>query len=140
MHRFRDVVAENPIRGIEIKISQGAKPGRGGLLPAAKITPEIAKIRGIPLGQDCISPASHAEFRDVSSLLDFAEQLGRRQWATDRHQIGGRANGLLERASGSDGADQVVAWISSALTVARAVPARHLWSFPITSLCHFELA
>lgn len=73
--RFLDVVAANPIRAIEIKLSQGAKPGRGGLLPAAKITAEIAEIRGIPLGQDCISPASHSEFRDVDSLLDFVERL-----------------------------------------------------------------
>ncbi len=73
--RFRDVVAANPIRAIEIKLSQGAKPGRGGLLPAAKITPEISSIRGVPMGQDCASPASHAEFRDVDSMLDFVERL-----------------------------------------------------------------
>jgi glutamate synthase (ferredoxin) len=73
--RFRDIVAANPIRAIEIKLSQGAKPGRGGLLPAAKITPEIAEIRGVPMGQDCASPASHAEFRDVDSMLDFVERL-----------------------------------------------------------------
>ena len=47
------------MRAIEIKLSQGAKPGLGGVLPAAKITPEIARIRGVPLGRDCISPASH---------------------------------------------------------------------------------
>lgn len=73
--RFADVVAANPIRAIEIKLSQGAKPGRGGLLPAAKITPEIAKIRSIEMGKDCASPASHAEFSDVDSLLDFVERL-----------------------------------------------------------------
>ena len=75
MSRFLDVVAASPIRAIEIKLSQGAKPGRGGLLPAAKITPEIAKIRGIPARQDCASPASHAEFQDVSGLLNFVERL-----------------------------------------------------------------
>ena len=75
MHRFRDVIGANPIRAIEIKLSQGAKPGRGGLLPSAKITPEISEIRGVPLGQDCVSPASHAEFRDVDSMLDFVERL-----------------------------------------------------------------
>ncbi len=75
MSRFLDVVAANPIRAIEVKLSQGAKPGRGGLLPAAKITPEIAAIRGIPMGFDCASPASHAEFRDVDGLLDFVERL-----------------------------------------------------------------
>ena len=75
LSRFRDVVAANPIRAIEIKLSQGAKPGRGGLLPAAKITPEIARIRAVPLGQDCVSPAAHSAFHDVDSMLDFVEQL-----------------------------------------------------------------
>lgn len=73
--QFRDKVAANPVRAIEIKLSQGAKPGRGGLLPAAKITPEISKIRGIPMGKDCASPAGHREFHDVDSLLDFVERL-----------------------------------------------------------------
>ncbi|TWT85803.1 Glutamate synthase [NADPH] large chain [Posidoniimonas polymericola] len=73
--RFSDVVAANPVRAIEIKLSQGAKPGHGGVLPAAKITSEISAIRGVPMGRDCISPASHAEFHDVDSLLDFVEQL-----------------------------------------------------------------
>ncbi|WP_182869043.1 FMN-binding glutamate synthase family protein [Rhodopirellula sp. JC639] len=73
--RFRDVVQTHPIRAIEIKLSQGAKPGRGGLLPAAKITPEISKIRGVPMGRDCVSPASHREFHDADSLLDFVERL-----------------------------------------------------------------
>ena len=73
--KFLDAIAANPVRAIEIKLSQGAKPGRGGLLPAAKITPEIAQIRGIPLGVDCASPAAHREFRDADGLLDFVERL-----------------------------------------------------------------
>lgn len=75
MGRFLDVVNANPVRAIEIKLSQGAKPGRGGLLPAAKVTREIADIRGIPLGEDCVSPAAHSEFKDVDSMLDFVERL-----------------------------------------------------------------
>lgn len=75
INQFRDVVQANPVRAIEIKLSQGAKPGRGGLLPAAKITPEISKIRGVPMGQDCVSPASHREFQDIDSMLDFVERL-----------------------------------------------------------------
>jgi glutamate synthase (ferredoxin) len=63
------------VRAIEIKLSQGAKPGLGGVLPAAKITPEIARIRLVPLGRDCISPAGHTAFGDVSSMLDFIEKL-----------------------------------------------------------------
>jgi len=63
------------IRTIEIKLSQGAKPGLGGILPAAKITTEIAQARGIPLGRDCLSPASHAEFHNADSMLDFVERI-----------------------------------------------------------------
>ena len=73
--RFVDVIQSAPVRAVEIKLSQGAKPGRGGVLPAAKITSEISKIRGIPMGRDCISPASHTAFHDVDSLLDFVERL-----------------------------------------------------------------
>ncbi|HJN09258.1 MAG: FMN-binding glutamate synthase family protein [Pirellulaceae bacterium] len=75
MARLLDVVAAHPIKAIEIKLSQGAKPGVGGFLPAAKITPEIAEARGIPLGKDCASPATHTAFTGVDSLLDFVEQL-----------------------------------------------------------------
>ncbi|HMY21680.1 MAG TPA: FMN-binding glutamate synthase family protein, partial [Polyangium sp.] len=56
MDKLRETVASAPIRMIEIKLSQGAKPGLGGVLPAAKVTPEIAQIRGIPVGETCISP------------------------------------------------------------------------------------
>ena len=75
-----DVIArqieENPqIRAIEIKLSQGAKPGKGGVLPGNKVTPEIANIRGIPVGQACISPSSHSQFHDVDSMIEFIETL-----------------------------------------------------------------
>ncbi len=75
LRRFKDKVAECPVRAVEIKLSQGAKPGLGGVLPAAKITPEIARFRGIPLGRDCVSPNRHSAFSDVDSLLDFVELL-----------------------------------------------------------------
>ena len=75
MDRFREVVASAPIRAIEIKISQGAKPGLGGLLPGKKVTEEIAGIRGIPLGEDCMSPSVHSAFSDVDGMLDFVELL-----------------------------------------------------------------
>lgn len=58
-----------------MKLSQGAKPGLGGLLPAAKVTREIADIRCIPMGKDCASPPGHAVFHDVDSMLDFVETL-----------------------------------------------------------------
>lgn len=76
MDRFLETLARYPIKAVEIKLSQGAKPGKGGLLPAAKITPEIARIRGIPQGQDCVSPAAHSAFGNTDELLDFVERLG----------------------------------------------------------------
>ena len=63
------------MRAIEIKLSQGAKPGLGGVLPAAKITPVFSRIRGVPEGRDCISPAAHPEFDGVDSMLDFVERI-----------------------------------------------------------------
>ncbi|MFO0679449.1 MAG: FMN-binding glutamate synthase family protein [Polyangiaceae bacterium] len=75
MEKFKETLATAKVRAIEIKLSQGAKPGLGGVLPAAKITPEIARIRLIPMGRDCISPAAHSAFSDVSSLLDFVERI-----------------------------------------------------------------
>jgi glutamate synthase (ferredoxin) len=71
--RLVDLVASAPVRAIEIKLSQGAKPGLGGMLPGAKVTAEIADIRGIPAGRDCASPSRHTEFHDVDSMLDFVE-------------------------------------------------------------------
>ncbi|MFE7627583.1 FMN-binding glutamate synthase family protein [Streptomyces sp. NPDC057509] len=75
LDKLKEIVAGAPVRAIEIKISQGAKPGLGGLLPAAKVTPEIAEIRGIPEGEDCASPSRHTAFHDVDSMLDFVELL-----------------------------------------------------------------
>ncbi|NRA95170.1 MAG: FMN-binding glutamate synthase family protein, partial [Planctomycetes bacterium] len=78
MNRFIETVGSANVRVIEVKLSQGAKPGKGGVLPAAKVTAEIARIRGIPVGKDCLSPAHHAAFSDVSGLLDFVEELADR--------------------------------------------------------------
>ena len=66
---------QSPVRAIEFKLSQGAKPGRGGVLPGAKVTAEIGKIRGVPVGEDVISPAFHSEFSDPDELLDFVERV-----------------------------------------------------------------
>lgn len=73
--RLKDVVAQAPVRAIEVKLSQGAKPGLGGMLPGVKVSPEIAAARGVPRGKDCVSPSRHAEFSDVDSMLDFVERL-----------------------------------------------------------------
>lgn len=63
------------IRMIELKLSQGAKPGKGGILPATKVTAEIAAIRGVKKGQDCISPNFHSEFSTVDEMLRFIERI-----------------------------------------------------------------
>ncbi|MBB4197718.1 FMN-binding glutamate synthase family protein [Rhodoblastus sphagnicola] len=73
--KFAAIAQKPQIKMIEIKLSQGAKPGHGGVLPAAKVTPEIAAIRGVPLGQDCISPAAHSAFSTPLELIAFAKRL-----------------------------------------------------------------
>jgi len=68
------LVKDNPfIRAIEIKLSQGAKPGKGGVLPGAKITPEIAKVRGVEIGKDVLSPPNHKAFSNVPEMMQFIE-------------------------------------------------------------------
>ena len=69
--KLREVSAHETVRMFEIKLSQGAKPGKGGILPGAKITPEIASIRGIARGKDSISPNRHEEVDDWNDLLDM---------------------------------------------------------------------
>jgi glutamate synthase domain-containing protein 2 len=69
--RLRDLAAHPELRMFEVKLAQGAKPGKGGILPAIKVTPEIAAIRGIPAGRDSISPNRFAEIANCGELLDF---------------------------------------------------------------------
>ena len=76
MTRLKDTIARAPqIRAVEVKLSQGAKPGVGGLLPRAKISPEIAEIRGVSMDRDCISPAAHSAFGNADQMLDFVESI-----------------------------------------------------------------
>jgi len=63
------------VKMIEIKLSQGAKPGHGGILPGSKVTPEIAAARGVPVGKDCNSPSAHSAFDSPIGLLKFVEKL-----------------------------------------------------------------
>lgn len=72
---FAERARQDNIRMIEIKLSQGAKPGHGGVLPGPKVTPEIAAARGIPVGVDCNSPASHSAFSTPIELLQFVARL-----------------------------------------------------------------
>ena len=75
LEKFLETVNSAPVKAIEIKLSQGAKPGLGGVLPGEKVTPEIAAARGVPIGQDCLSPSNHSAFDDVDSLIEFIELL-----------------------------------------------------------------
>jgi glutamate synthase domain-containing protein 2 len=72
---LRTLAKRPTIKAIEIKLSQGAKPGKGGVLPAKKITKEIAEIRHVPLGVDVVSPAYHKAFSNVPEMVDFIEML-----------------------------------------------------------------
>lgn len=72
---FAAKASSDQVKMIDIKLSQGAKPGHGGILPASKVTPEIAKIRGVPLGVDVISPPGHTTFSTPIGLLEFLAQL-----------------------------------------------------------------
>ncbi len=84
--RFADTAQLDQVKMIEIKLSQGAKPGHGGLLPGAKVTQEIAETRGVVPGVDCISPASHSTFSTPLGLVQWAGQL--------RELSGGKPIGL----------------------------------------------
>ena len=76
LDRLQEGVERHPtVRAIEVKLSQGAKPGMGGFLPRRKITREIADAREIPMGSDCASPSTHSAFHDADSLLDVVESI-----------------------------------------------------------------
>lgn len=72
---FAKVATEDQIKMVELKISQGAKPGHGGVLPAAKVSEEISKIRGVKMGEDCISPASHRAFSTPIGMMQFIAEM-----------------------------------------------------------------
>jgi glutamate synthase domain-containing protein 2 len=74
---FIENATRDQVKMIEIKLSQGAKPGHGGILPGGKVTAEIAAARGVQIGQDCNSPAAHAEFHSPIELLEFVARLRR---------------------------------------------------------------
>ena len=72
---LREVASSDQVKMIEVKLSQGAKPGKGGILPGVKVSAEIAKIRGIPEGEDSISPNRHPEISNYGELLDFVNRV-----------------------------------------------------------------
>ena len=73
--KLREVASHEQVKMFELKLSQGAKPGKGGILPGAKVTAEIAAIRGIPEGEDSISPNRHPEINSIPELIDMIEQV-----------------------------------------------------------------
>jgi glutamate synthase domain-containing protein 2 len=73
--RFIENATQPQVKMIEIKLSQGAKPGHGGILPAAKVTKEIARARGVPVGVDCVSPSSHSAFSTPLEMMTFIARL-----------------------------------------------------------------
>ena len=74
-NKLREIANIPQLKMFEIKMSQGAKPGKGGILPGTKVTPEIAKIRGIEVGKDSISPNRHPEISNIRELLDFIKHV-----------------------------------------------------------------
>lgn len=77
--QFIDNASDDQVKMIEIKLSQGAKPGHGGMLPGAKVSPEIAEARGVPVGQTCISPPYHTAFATPIEMMEFIANL--REWS-----------------------------------------------------------
>jgi len=73
--KFRDKASHPNVKMVELKLSQGAKPGHGGILPASKLTPEIAGIRGVELGHDVVSPPSHSAFSTPIGLIEFVGKM-----------------------------------------------------------------
>lgn len=113
--RFADIATDSQIKMVELKLSQGAKPGHGGVLPAAKVSKEIAKIRGVEMGHDCISPARHSAFATPIELMQFVARL--------RNLSGGRCSRPELHPT------------SSSSTAKRAAPARRRSNSWITSAC-----
>ncbi len=73
--RFAIAARDPQVKMVELKLSQGAKPGHGGVLPGPKVTPEIAAARGVPVGVDCVSPSRHSAFSTPLEMLAFVEQM-----------------------------------------------------------------
>src|SRR5260370_28860832 len=75
--RFAETAALDQVKMVELKISQGAKPGHGGVLPAAKVSAEISRTRGVSMGQDCVSPSGHSRFSTPIEMVEFVGEMRR---------------------------------------------------------------
>ncbi|MGI9316995.1 MAG: FMN-binding glutamate synthase family protein [bacterium] len=96
--KLRQLASHEQVKMIEIKLSQGAKPGKGGILPATKVTREIAEIRGIPVGQASISPNRHPDVESVDQLLDLIQRI---------RSVSGKPVGIKAVISGMDWLDDL---------------------------------
>ena len=133
--RFAEQARSPQVKMIELKLSQGAKPGHGGVLPAAKVSAEIAQARGVPMGQDCISPARHSAFSTPVEMMHFIARL--------RELSGGKPVGMklcvgqplewfaIVKAMLETGLVPTSLWS----TVPRAALARRRSSLPTTWAC-----
>lgn len=101
--RLRDIAAHSQVKMFEIKLSQGAKPGKGGILPGAKVSAEIAAIRNIPVGVDAISPNSHPDIRNNDQLLDSIGHI---------RAVTGKPTGMKLVLGGSEWLDELFANIN----------------------------
>ncbi len=134
--KFEANAKSEQIKMVELKLSQGAKPGHGGVLPAAKVTPEIAVARGVPVGVDCISPSRHSAF---STPIEI-DGVHRRHAAAVRRQAGGfqalhRPSLGVPRHLQGDAGDRTSIRTSSSSTARKAVPARRRWNSSTISAC-----
>ena len=139
--RLKDLVAAAPVRALEIKLQPGREARAwAGCCPAAKVTAEIAEIRGIPEGVDCISPSRHAEFSDVDSMLDFVELLAAETGLPVGIKSAVGDLGFWDELTDADGAAPAGASTSSPSTAARAAPAPRRWSSPTRCRCRSSSA
>ena len=100
--RLREIAAHEQVKMFEIKLSQGAKPGKGGILPGSKVTEEVSRIRVIPVGEDSISPNGHPDIRSVDQLLDMIARV---------REVTGKPVGVKAVVGGTDVFRQICAAI-----------------------------
>ena len=152
--RLRAIAAHSQVRMFEIKMSQGAKPGKGGILPGAKVTQEIAQIRGIPVHVDSISPNRHPEICNVGDLLDMIARVrgvtgkptGFKMVVGDEHFFDDLFAEILRRGMQSapdfitiDGADGGTGAAPMSLLDNVGMPLREALPVAVDKLCEYGL-